>query len=155
MLLDEAIDGGLEIDDGAEDAVLQASASQLGEEALDAVQPGTRRRHEVESPARMPSEPSADLRLFVGGVVVEDNVDGVVGRQFGLQRVQKTDELLVPMPLHVAPDHRAVEHVQSREQRGRPVAFVVVRHGRAPAALERQPGLCAVERLDLALLIHR
>ena len=39
-LLDEAVDGGLEIDDGSEDAAFQSSLRQLGEEALDGVQPG-------------------------------------------------------------------------------------------------------------------
>jgi hypothetical protein len=36
----------------------------------------------------------------------------------GLGDLQEADELLVPMALHAAPDHRAVQHVQSREQRG-------------------------------------
>ena len=35
----ETIDRGLEVGDGAKDAVLQASAGELGEEALDGVQP--------------------------------------------------------------------------------------------------------------------
>ena len=39
-LLDEAVDGGLEIDDRSEDAAFQPSLRQLGEEALDGVQPG-------------------------------------------------------------------------------------------------------------------
>ncbi len=39
MLFDEAIDGGLEIDDGVEHAVFQASPGELGEEALDGVEP--------------------------------------------------------------------------------------------------------------------
>ena len=39
MLLDEAVDGSLKVDDGVEDAVLQAATGQLGEEALDRVQP--------------------------------------------------------------------------------------------------------------------
>jgi hypothetical protein len=38
-LRDEAIDGGLEIDDGMEDAVLESSPCQLGEEALDGIEP--------------------------------------------------------------------------------------------------------------------
>ena len=55
MILDEAIDGGLEIKDGAEaPPLLHASVGQLGEEALDGVQPGRRRRHEVECPVQMP-----------------------------------------------------------------------------------------------------
>ncbi len=43
MLLDEAVNGGLKIDDGAEDPVLQASARQLCEEALD----GVHQEHDV------------------------------------------------------------------------------------------------------------
>jgi hypothetical protein len=37
----------------------------------------------------MPGKPGANLRLFVGGVIVEDDVNGLVGRQFGLHRVQE------------------------------------------------------------------
>ena len=59
------------------------------------------------------------------------------------------------MALHAAADHGAVEHVQGREERGRAVALVVVRHGAGPAGLHRQARLGAVERLDLALLVDR
>jgi len=38
--LDEAVDGGLQIDDRAEHAALQAPPGELGEEALHRVQPG-------------------------------------------------------------------------------------------------------------------
>ena len=51
------------------------------------------------------------------------------------------------MTLHVAADHRAVEHVERGEQRRRAVPFVVVRHGSSAALLERQAGLRAIERL--------
>lgn len=154
MLLDEVIDGGLEVDDGAEGALFEAAAGELGEKALDGVKPRPGGRHEVEGLTRMPREPSADLRLLVGGVVVEDDVNGFVREQFGFDGVQEADELLVPVLLHVALDHRAVEHVQRRERRRRAVALVVVRHGRPSTALERQPRLRAIERLNLALLVH-
>jgi hypothetical protein len=36
---DEAVDGGLEIGDGAEDTALEAASGELGEEAFDGVQP--------------------------------------------------------------------------------------------------------------------
>ena len=39
VLLDEVVDGGLQGDDGMEDAALELSSAQLGEEALDGVQP--------------------------------------------------------------------------------------------------------------------
>jgi hypothetical protein len=57
-----------------------------------------------------------DLRVLVGGVVVEHGVDQIAGRDRGLDRVQEADELLVPVALHAAADHRPVEHVQGREQ---------------------------------------
>ena len=50
-LVDEAVDGGLEIDDGAEDAAFQSALGQLGEEAFDGVEPGARGRGEVEGEA--------------------------------------------------------------------------------------------------------
>ena len=72
-----------------------------------------------------------------------------------LDVVEEADELLVPMLLHAAADHRAVEHVECGEQRRRAVALVVVGHRAAAARLDRQSRLRAVERLDLALLVDR
>ena len=109
----------------------------------------------MEGPARVTIQPGADPGLLVRRIVVENDVHGLVLRQLGLDGVEEADELLVAVSLHVAPNHRAVEHVQRREQRRGAVALVVVGHGRAPAALERQARLGAVERLDLALLVHR
>jgi len=59
------------------------------------------------------------------------------------------------MALHAAPDHAPVQHVQRRKQRGGAVPLVVMGHGAAPPTLERQAGLRAVERLNLALFIDR
>ena len=73
----------------------------------------------------------------VGRVVIQNDVDGLVGRQLGLEGVEEADELLMAVTLHVAPDHRASEDVQGGEQRRGAVALVVVGHGRAPTALER------------------
>ena len=47
----------------------------------------------------MPGQPGTDFGLLVRGVVVEDDVDGLVGRQLGLDGVQEANELLVPMAL--------------------------------------------------------
>ena len=63
---------------GMEDASLEASCGELGEEALDGVQPRGGGWGEVEGEARVAIEPGADLGVLVGGVVVEDDVDGLV-----------------------------------------------------------------------------
>ena len=52
VLVEEAVDGGLKVDDRAEDAALQPALGELGEEALDGVEPGARGRREVEGAAR-------------------------------------------------------------------------------------------------------
>jgi len=154
VLVEEAVDGDLEVDDGSEHAVPEASPGELGEEAFDSVQPRGRGRGEVEGPARVSLEPGADLGVLVSGVVVEDDVDDLACGDVALQRVEEADELLMAVALHVPAGDRAVEHVQRGEQRGRAVALVVVGHGRPPALLERQAGLGAVERLDLRLLVE-
>jgi hypothetical protein len=61
----------------------------------------------------------------------------------------------MPVPLHAATDDVAFQHVENGEQRGGAVALVVMGHGAAASALERQAGLGAVERLDLTLFGDR
>ena len=57
----------------------------------------------MEGEALMAVEPGAHLGMLVGGVVVEDDVDGLTGRQFGVDSVEKADELLMPVTLLFLP----------------------------------------------------
>lgn len=84
---EEAVDGGLKVDDGAEDTPFQSAPGELGKEALDGIEPGARGRREVEDEALVPVEPGADLRMLVGGIVVEDDMDDLAGWHLGLDRV--------------------------------------------------------------------
>ena len=108
----------------------------------------------MEGEARVPVEPLADLGMFVRGVVVEDHVDCLASGHPRLDEIEKADEFLVPVSLHVATDHSSVEYVECREQRGGAVALVIMGHGAGSPLLERQAGLGSVERLDLALLVE-
>ncbi len=96
MLGNEAVNGGLQIGDGAEHAVFEPPLCQLGEEAFDRVKPGARGGREVERPARVAGEPSPDFFMFMGGVVVGDGVDDFACGNLSFDRVQETDELLMP-----------------------------------------------------------
>ena len=53
------------------------------------------------------------------------------------------------------PDHRAIEDIHCGEQRRFAVPLVVVRHGSGATLLQRQSGLCAIKRLNLALFVDR
>jgi hypothetical protein len=66
VIVEEAVDGGLQIDHGLEDATLETALGEGREEALDGVEPGGRGRREVECPARMARQPFSDLGVLVG-----------------------------------------------------------------------------------------
>jgi hypothetical protein len=57
-------------------------------------------------------QPFDHLGMLVGGVVVEDGVDGLADRDLALDGVQKADELL--MPLHAAADDLAFQRCEAR-----------------------------------------
>ena len=84
---DEAIDGGLEIDDALENAALGASFGQDGEETLNGVEPAGRGWGKVECPSRVPPEPLDNLGVLMSGVVIEDGVDGLADRDLALDGV--------------------------------------------------------------------
>ena len=96
MLLDEAVDGGLEIDEGVEDAVFEPPPCELGEEAFDGVLPRARCRREVEGPTGMLGQPRPDYFVLVGRAVVEDHMVGVTGRNVSFERIQEPGELRNP-----------------------------------------------------------
>jgi len=85
---DEAVDGGLEVYDALEDAAPEPAFGEYGEEALDRVEPGGAGRGEVEGPAGMAAQPGDHLGVLVGGVVVEDGVDGLARRDLALDGVE-------------------------------------------------------------------
>ena len=93
--------------------------------------------------------------MFMGGIVVENDVDRLAGGHLALDSIEEADEFEVAVALHAAADHRPVEHAEGSEQGGGAVPLVIVRHGLAAPRLDRQSGLGAVERLDLALLVNR
>jgi hypothetical protein len=83
-------------------------------------------------------------------------VDRLLSPDLALDSIEEANEFEVLVALHTAADHRAVEHAERGEQGGGAVPLVAMRHSVAGPGLDRtQPGLGAVERLDLALLVER
>ena len=78
----------------------------------------------------------------------------LVAGHAGIDRVEEADELLMPVLLHVPPDHGAIEDVERGIGRGGAVALVIMGHGAEPSFLERQSRLGPVERLNLAFLVE-
>jgi len=73
VLLDEAVDGALQVNEGIEDAMFEFSTRELGEQPLDGVEPRAGGRREVERPARMTRQSNPGLRMLVAGVRREND----------------------------------------------------------------------------------
>ena len=105
----------------------------------------------VES--RVPGQPLLHHRVLVRGVVVGDQVQRLVLGRLAVDLAQELQPLDVGVVLLALPDDTTVQHIERGKQRGRAIALVVVRHRARSALLHRQPGLRAVQRLHLALLV--
>ena len=92
--------------------------------------------------------------MLMGGVVVEHCADQLTGGNLTLDALRKRMNSLVAVALHAAPDHSAVEHAERGEQRWCRAVCNRASWSAAPG-LDRQSGLGAVERLDLALFVNR
>ena len=98
--------------------------------------------------------PSAGLTWGAcGGVVVDDAVQsGASGSRSSRERGNSRNSLM-PVPGLALGQDRAVECVERRKQRRRPVAHVVVGDTFDVAKAHRQQRLRALQRLALALLV--
>src|SRR5260221_14378295 len=99
MFLQVSVNGGLEADNAAQHTAFEPALGENGEKALDGIEPGSGRRGEVEREARMTPQPFDDLRVFVGGVVVEDQMADFADRNLRLELVKEANELPGPLPL--------------------------------------------------------
>src|SRR6516165_12184696 len=75
---------------------------------------------------RMTSEPGLDLGMFVGAVVVRDQMNLKPRRDAGVEMFEKAQKLLVAVARLALGDNRTIEHVERREQGGGAVAVIVV-----------------------------
>ena len=79
-------------------------------------------------------------KTHLGSVVIQNDMDDFACRDLPLHCVEELDELLMAVALHAATDDRAVQNIESGDQRGGSVPLIIVGHGRALAGLQRQAG---------------
>ncbi len=92
--------------------------------------------------------------MLVRAVVVHHDMQLQRIRKLFVQPLEKFQELLVALPRIAFSDHFAFSPLQRDNERGRPVALVVVRHRSAATALEGQARRRAIQGLDWALFIN-
>src|SRR6267142_1693253 len=117
----------------------------------------------MEGEPRMAIEPFAYLRVFMGRIVVEDDMDRFFGWDLSLDLVEKADELLMPMLLHAASDDLAFEHVEGGKHGCGPVRGLSWRIGlrechhpcrNVRSEWRNARGTCLVAQQTLEALLH-
>ena len=99
VLVDVVTDGGDQLFEILEDSAPDSVVRQVAEEALDHVEPRSRGRREVHMETLVFGKPALDTRMFVGRVVVADDVDLLVRGDRLLDQAQKLQPLLMAMTL--------------------------------------------------------
>ena len=103
--------------------------------------------------ARPLGQPIANLRMSVGGVVIDDEMDLVGWRNVLIEMPQEGEKLLMAVAGLACGEHLAVGDVQGGKQGGGAMANIIMGHAFDITQPHGQHGLGAVEGLNLALFV--
>ena len=154
-MLDEALDVSDESLGAGEGTSANSLLGNEAEPAFDLVEPGRIGRGEMQVVAGTPSEPSADFGMFMSGVVVDDEMDVEGVGHIAVDLTQECEELLMTVSRMTTGDDFAGGDIESGEQRGGAVAFVVMSDAFEVAEAHGEDGLSTLKSLNLGLLIDR
>jgi hypothetical protein len=96
-------------------ATADSVLGQVAEEVFDHLEPGGARGREVDMETRMPRQPAFYLRMFVGGIVICDDVKFFLRRRRLIEQPQEAQPFRMTVPLLAQADHLPGERVQGRE----------------------------------------
>ena len=113
--LDEGIDLGDEILGTDERAAADLTLGDEAEPAFDLVEPGGIGWREVDMEPGSLGQPGTGLWMFVGGIVVDHEMDIEIGWHVGVDMTEETQEFLVPMMGLALSEHLAVGDVEGGE----------------------------------------
>ena len=128
----DAVDAGhdalLEFVFGGHPDVTQDRAGELGEEALDEVEPRAvlGRERELEAAGRSSGKPGSGFPVDVRGVIVEDQFDRGAGRIGRIEQLEEFDELSAAVAVSDQGVNLAAEQIDPGQQTERAMAFVLM-----------------------------
>ena len=154
MVIDEAADSVFQLACAAVDAAPDLFFGQLSKPALDQIEPGSRGGSEVQVEARTFGKPAADPLGFMPTVVVQDEVHLEFCGHVAFDDIEKSAELTGTMTMMKLAQHVTAGDVESGEQAGGSVPFVVMATALDLSGAHGQKRRSAIQRLNLALLVH-
>lgn len=135
----------------AKDSVADAVARDVAKPAFDHIQPRTACRDEV----LVPLQPALNVRMFVRGIVVDNQMQIPIRWSFSVNLLQKPNLFLMAVLLHTFGDNLSFGKVDRCEQCRRAVAFVIECLCLQSAGKHGQTLLRAVQCLNLTLFVAR
>ena len=81
--------------------------------------------------ARVPLDPGLNARMFMGTVIVDDQMQIHFRRSFKVDCFKEPNKLLVSMPRHAVADDSSVQGHHCSKQSRCAIALVIMRHGAA------------------------
>ena len=151
---DVRVNRGNQLRDTAKDPATNLFGRQVSKHTFDQVEPRTAGGREMHVDARVARQPPLDRGVFVRGIVVGDQMQGLALGDLAINQPKKLQPFLVPMARQAGGDKGALRDMQGGKERGGAMALVIMRHRAAATGLQRQAGLRAIQGLDLAFLIH-
>jgi hypothetical protein len=79
------------------------------------------------------------------GVIVGDQMQGRALGNLAVNETEEPEPFLGPVARQIGGEERALGHIQGGKERGRALAFVLVRHRAAAPGLEEQAWLGAIQ----------
>jgi len=90
--------------------------------------------------ARMTCQPALDDRMFMGGVIIQNDVDMLTQGNFAVDLLEKFQPLAVGVSLGGVSDDFALQIIQRGKEGNRTVTVVIVGLGADMPFAQRQPG---------------
>jgi len=151
---DVILDGVDKFWNAAEHSTADAFLRDLSEPSFDQIEPGRACRNEMDLKPWVLLQPCSNLRMFVCRIVVHDQMEIKLGGCLCVDQLEEFYPFLMAVPLHARPDDLALQQLKGSEQRCRTMALVVMGHRSASSFLDRKTWLCAIQSLNLTLLVH-
>jgi len=150
---DVFLDGLNQVRHALEYAAAEAFAGQFPKEALHQIEPRATRRRKMHVKAGMPREPLLHLGMLVRGVIVHDEMQGLVLGRLSINQPHEGQPFRVAMARKTGGNNMPFHHIQGRKQGGGAMSLIVMGHRFPAPLLERESRLGAIQSLDLTLLI--
>ena len=150
---DVVANGILQLRDAPENAASNALLRDVTKTSLHQIQPRTAGGREVHMETLVSFQPFLNIRMFMGRVVVDNQMQVQVGGRLGVDLPQEFQPFLMAMLLHALGDHFPLDDFEGRKQGRRSIPFVVGCHRAQSAWIHRQALLRSVEGLDRGLFV--